>query len=261
MTEPRPPRIARRLRRIRITGWTALSLLLTTIAGFATWAYSPYPVDDEAVREVLGRSDIIVTASAHLVVMGPAETVEHTPEEALLFIPGARVEPHAYASSFADFVAATGMTVVIPRPLANLALLDSRELSDFASLSPVPITAVAGHSLGGVKACQLASDPQIDNLILFASYCVNDLSSRDLQVLTILGSRDQLTDVASVKGATPLLPPRASTLTIDGANHASFADYGPQTGDGVATVSRVEVRTQLAQALGSLLGVGSGQGN
>lgn len=261
MTKPRPPRIARRLRRIRITGWTALSLLLTAIAGFATWAYSPYPLDDKAVREVLGRSDITVTASAHLVVMGPTETVEHTAEEALLFIPGARVEPHAYASSFADFVATTGMTVVIPRPLANLALLDWRELSDFESLSPVPITAVAGHSLGGVKACQLASNPQIDHLILFASYCVNDLSSRDLQVLTILGTRDQLTDVASVNDAATLLPSGASTLIIDGANHASFADYGPQSGDGVATVSRAEIRTQLAQALGSLLGVATGKDN
>lgn len=228
-------------------------MLLSTIAGFATWAYSPYPADAEAVREVLARDDIAVTATAHLMVI---ESVAHEGPltgQALLFLPGARVEPHAYAATFADLVVESGLTVVIPRPVANLALIDQRGVEQFARLSPQPITVVGGHSLGGVKACQLATDPQIHSLILFASYCVNDLSQANVAVLTLLASRDELTDIDAVNQSMSFLPDSATKVTIDGANHASFADYGPQSGDGNATLSRKQVNEEITSHLIRLL--------
>ncbi|MBQ3486823.1 MAG: hypothetical protein IJA71_00920, partial [Clostridia bacterium] len=36
------------------------------------------------------------------------------------------------------------------------------------------------------------------------------------------------------------LPASAAAEELPGGNHAQFGDYGPQKGDGVATVSRAE---------------------
>lgn len=250
MTTPHQnPRV---LRRIRITGWTALSALLTTVVGFAAWAYTPYPADDDAVRAVFSREDLIVSADAHHIVLTARQENLPLSNQAMLFLPGARVEPHAYAATFADFVSSTGMTVVIVRPLANLALLDPRGVEDFAALSPDPITAVGGHSLGGVKACQLATE-QIRTLILFASYCVNDLSQSDLRVVSLTGSRDGLTDLAALNSAAALLPTDAQSEEIIGANHASFADYGPQRGDMSETKGRAEVVKEITRVLEGLV--------
>lgn len=253
MTKPTSPRQARLLRRIRITGWTALSLLLSTIAGFATWAYSPYPSDAEAVVAVFSREDVVASADAHLVVLTPADSAVPRRDEALLFLPGARVEPDAYAGTFAALVAESGMTVVIPRPVANLALLDWRSLEDFQALSPVPITAVGGHSLGGVKACALATDERVSSLILFASYCIDDLSTSNLRVLTVSAERDGLTQQADIDNAAAVLPSTAVFHELAGANHSSFGDYGPQSGDKEASVGRDIIVDELTQVLAGFL--------
>ncbi|MBO4365994.1 MAG: hypothetical protein J5804_06870, partial [Eggerthellaceae bacterium] len=38
-------------------------------------------------------------------------------------------------------------------------------------------------------------------------------------------------------------------LIIQGGNHAGFADYGPQSGDGQASISNEEQITQTADAI------------
>jgi hypothetical protein len=42
-------------------------------------------------------------------------------------------------------------------------------------------------------------------------------------------------------------------VQIAGANHASFGNYGAQSGDGVATVSSDAVEAKITQALQSFL--------
>ena len=43
-------------------------------------------------------------------------------------------------------------------------------------------------------------------------------------------------------------------VTIEGANHASFGDYGPQAGDGERTISTEQMRAEVTAVLGDLLG-------
>lgn len=231
----------RKIRRIRITGWTALSSLLVTVVGFLGWAYTPYPDQPEPLRELYARDDIAWSIGPDVVVLGPIDQDGPLAGEALVFLPGARVNPHAYATTFHEVVTETGLTVIVPRPVMNLALVDGRDLDDFDALSPATrITAVGGHSMGGVRACELATDADVERLILIASFCVNDLQETTLAVLSVQGSKDELIDPREVASARDLMPESYQEVTIEGASHASFGDYGPQTGDGTPSLSRAD---------------------
>jgi hypothetical protein len=223
---------------------------MVTIVSFAVWAYSPYPANDEAVRELYQRDDIRLNSDPHLVIIEKTEDGGKHDGEAMVFFPGARVDPHAYAATFADFVAQTGMTVIIPRPTLNLALADTRSAKDLQALaSNAVITAVGGHSLGGVKACQMAPELGASHLVLLASYCASDISASTISVITLLGSNDGLTDLAAVDAAEALIPEGSPRLVLEGLNHASFGDYGPQNGDGVASTPRNLAIQQITDSL------------
>ena len=74
----------------------------------------------------------------------------------LVFIPGAKVDPAAYLWKLSGIVADSGATVVITEPTLNLAFFDTRPLSEFTADAPdVSEWYVGGHSLGGVRSCQL----------------------------------------------------------------------------------------------------------
>jgi len=241
---------AGRLRAIRITGWTALSLLLATIALFAAWGATPHSTNRDALIDVYSRDDLAIATSDDLLVIRPSDSEGPLAGKAMVFWPGARVDPHAYAGRFADFVAQTGMTVVIPRPVLNFALLDPRGPADFDEVAaPETVTAFGGHSMGGVKACELATEEGAVSLVLFAAYCAEDISGSEIAALTVVGSEDLLLTTEDIDTGISRLPADAIALTVEGANHALFGDYGPQPGDGVAEISAEEMTAELVIAL------------
>jgi len=245
----------RRLRRIRITGWTALSALLTTIVGFLAWAHTVYPADRAATIEVYRSGWVTVDDRSQAIIVTPDTDQTLLAETVLVFYPGARVDPYAYLPPLAHIAHDSGLRVVIARVPLNLALADTRDIEELAALAgPHTSVATGGHSLGGVKACFEAENPRVSHLVLFASYCANDLSGREgIQVLTVLGSLDGLTDPVTVTEAAVLLPDESSTLTISGANHASFGAYGPQAGDGPSRMSDQAMNSQLSDAVTDFL--------
>lgn len=178
----------------------------------------------------------------------------------MVFYPGARVDPYSYLPPLAELSNATGLRVVIAKVALNLALTDTRDASELAALAGENTDIlVSGHSLGGVQACMRAEEPVVSHLILMASFCANDLTQRDdLRVLTLLGSEDALTDVSQVDDASALLPPGGVRVTIEGANHASFGAYGPQTGDGVATLGRDDFTERLVSEITDFLATEDG---
>ena len=60
--------------------------------------------------------------------------------------------------------------------------------------------------------------------------------------------------MAIIEQNASLLPNDAQFVTIEGANHASFGDYGPQAGDGERTITSDDMRAELTALLGELLG-------
>jgi pimeloyl-ACP methyl ester carboxylesterase len=200
------------------------------------------------LAEVRENPAITVTDAAEGIVLAPADGDS---DVGLVFIPGAKVDPWGYAAILQD-LAEDGVTVVITRPWLNLAFFDPRGLDAFTSAAPdVDVWGVGGHSLGGVRACQLASDA--DALVLFASYCATDLSDSDLPVLSVSGSEDGLSTPEKIADARPLLPADAEFVEIDGASHASFGDYGSQAGDGTPRIGDDEMHAEVAEIVGGFL--------
>ncbi|MGO4489554.1 alpha/beta hydrolase [Microbacterium sp. 2RAF4] len=224
-------------------------MLVLAVAGVLAWsqigvmAAEPEPL--AAVRE---NPAITVTDADQGIVLAPADGGS---DLGLVFIPGAKVDPWAYAAILQG-LAEDGITVVITRPWLNLAFFDPRGLDAFTSAAPgVDVWSVGGHSLGGVRACQLASDA--DALVLFASYCANDLSGSDLPVLSLSGSEDGLSTPQKIADARHELPGDADLVEIEGASHASFGDYGPQDGDGTPTISTDDMQAEVTRLAGDFL--------
>lgn len=233
-----------------VAGWVA-GVLVLVVVGFLGWANTPMMGERPAAIEAWTDSAVQIRDAGDAVVMAPTGQASG---EGLVFIPGARVDPYAYLYKLSGAVAETGLTVVITKPTLNLAFFDTRPLSTFTSLAPdVDEWAVGGHSLGGVRACQLADDPAVKRLILFGSYCANDLSQSGLAVLSIGGERDGLSTPAKIEGAAHLLPSDATFVEVPGMTHAQFGDYGLQPGDGTATISDDQARDAITAALVSVL--------
>jgi len=241
--------VKKKRRLLRWILWSIVVVLVIAVGGTLAWTQiGVMPAEVQPLAEAKANPAITVTDASEGIVLAPADGVSET---GLVFIPGAKVDPWAYVSILQD-VAADGTTVVITRPWLNLAFFDLRGLDAFTSVAPdIESWGVGGHSLGGVRACQLAEDA--DALVLFASYCATDVSGNALNVLSLAGTEDGLSTPAKIADARHLLPDDAVLVEIDGASHASFGDYGRQAGDGTPTISREEAQAQIQQATIELL--------
>lgn len=233
-----------RRRIVRIVGFSALGAFGLAIVGFLIWSQLVMTAELAPLAAVATDPGIAITESDSAIVLAPSDAANGI---GLVFIPGAKVDPHAYESVLAPVVDAGG-TVVITKPILNLAFFDLRGLDTFTDqAADVTTWYVGGHSLGGVKACQLAADA--DGLVLFGSYCANDLSDSGLPVLSIGGSQDGLSSPTKIAAAKDELPADATFVQIEGGNHAEFGSYGAQPGDGEATITEQEAHARIAAAL------------
>ncbi|MGV8970115.1 MAG: alpha/beta hydrolase [Microbacteriaceae bacterium] len=250
-----------RTRRSAALRWfiAVFTSVLLVVVGFLAWASTPMRGDRQATIDVWTNSSISVTSTSHSIVLSPSATGAKPSGMGLVFIPGARVDPYAYMFALSGIVEQQGVTVVITKPTLNLAFFDTRALSVFTADAPeVTQWFVGGHSLGGVRSCMLAepateTEPVVAGLILFASYCANDLSESSLPVLSLSGSNDLLSTPEKIRDASALLPDTATFVEIEGGNHAQFGSYGMQPGDGEATISGLEQRAAITRALESFL--------
>lgn len=232
--------IGRRVIRILIAIVVVVAVL---VAAFLVYAHIVMSGTRSAAVRVWKDERVGVSDAGNSIVMKPTTQSNGV---GIVFVPGAKVDPYAYMETFRRVVDA-GTTVVITKPTLNLAILDTRPLSDFETHAPgITTWAVAGHSLGGTRACALAPTAGTKGLLLLGSYCVNDLSSSSVSVLSLGGTRDGLSTPAKIRAHRGELPASARMVEIEGANHARFGHYGVQPGDGVATTSRETVDRRIA---------------
>jgi hypothetical protein len=162
----------------------------------------------------------------------------------LVFYPGGLVDHRAYVP-LAARIARGGHPVAIVRMPLDLAVLGKgRGLAVPALLPGVGRWAIGGHSLGGAMAADLVHDRpgRFAGLVLLAAYPPDgaSLAATGLPVLSIAGTRDEVVNREKLDRSRALLPPTALFVAIEGGNHAQFGDYGPQKGDGEATIGREE---------------------
>jgi pimeloyl-ACP methyl ester carboxylesterase len=239
---------------LRVLGRIAVALIVVAVlavTAMLAWSSMVLRGERPASIDAWTNPEISITTTDSSIVITPIGVPSG---DGLVFIPGAKVDPYAYMFKLSGIVEETGMTVVITKPTLNLAFFDQRPLSTFTDAAPdVSRWFVGGHSLGGVKACMLADDPDVAGLVLFASYCANDLSQTSLDVLSIAGSADLLSTAEKIDAAASLLPESTQFVEIEGLNHAGFGDYGVQPGDGSVSLTSDQARDEITRVLKEFL--------
>jgi hypothetical protein len=208
----------------------------------------PFLAEPVALDALRGSDQVTVTDGRTATVYSPAGE----PRSGLVLVPGARVDPRAYAV-LASRIAAEGHEVVVVKCPFDLELLCPDAPAGFVT-EDMPWV-VGGHSLGGVVAAAYAGrDSEVDGLVLWASYPLQDISDREaLVVASVSAGNDGFSTPAKVDERMPLLPADTERVEIAGAIHSFFGDYGIQPGDGVASVSREEAQDQIVAATLALL--------
>ena len=225
-----------------------LFALMLIFAGGVLWITAvPAPLP-AAVQALQSDASVAVVETDWLLF----EPAAGTPDTGLIFYPGGKVPPAAYAP-FAHDIAADGYRVVIvPMPL-NLAVLGADRAQEVIERYPdIQHWAIGGHSLGGSMAARFAHDhpDEIEGLILWASYPEDskNLSGSNLKVASIYGTLDGLATPAEIERSQVLLSADTLFVAIEGGNHAQFGWYGSQAGDNPAAISPEDQQAQTVTA-------------
>ncbi len=222
-----------------------LIVLLLAVAGFTAWAYTPLGPMPEALAALQSDTAVQVTTSPWL-TFAPASG---QPATGFIIYPGGRVDARSYAP-VARAIAAEGyLAVIVPMPF-NLAVTNVGAADRVIAAHPeIAHWAIGGHSLGGAMAANYAytRPDAVQGLILWAAYPAgnNSLADRSLAVTSIYATADGLATAEKIDASRPLLPASTRYVAIAGGNHAGFGWYGPQGGDGQASVVRAAQQAQV----------------
>jgi len=206
---------------------------------------------------LLSDAQVVVLETRTHISFRPTESAG---EARLLFLPGGMVQPSAYAP-VARAIAEAGFEVVIVKlPFLGRHVLHAGHEAEVARRVRTWTTepgsrpwVLAGHSMGGRLAAEItAAEPgPVAKLVLVATTHPRDvdLSRASVDVVKIHGTRDGVASLARARENAPLLPADTRWYEVEGGNHAQFANYGPQLGDGRATISRAEQQRALVSIL------------
>jgi hypothetical protein len=165
---------------------------------------------------------------------------------ALIFYPGAKVEATAYVRLLAN-ISRHGITCVLVQMPFRLAFFDSSAADEvFGKLPHIRSWYIGGHSLGGAMASSYMSrkPDRLAGLVLLGAYRYGAVERS--KVLTIYGANDQILNRKKIAGSD-------KPLVIGGGNHAYFANYGKQDGDGGATITQDSQQAIAAEAIAQFI--------
>jgi len=237
----RPRPAPSRWRRVVAATGVVVALLL---AGGLGWL-RPFQATAPAVAAMHSDADVQVDESWDSIELAPKG---QPPVVGLVFTPGGRIDARAYARILRP-VAAAGYLVVILKVPYGIAFTDPYQSGGpIARHTEVRAWAVGGHSLGGVTAALYAARHPSVALLLWGSYPSSDLSGHTAAVTSISGTEDKLTTPSDIAASKAKLPARTCFVTIPGAVHAFFGDYGVQRGDGNPTTTRTEAQSRIVAA-------------
>ena len=171
---------------------------------------------------------------------GPSE------ENAMVFYPGAKVEETAYAPLLHRF-AEEGMDVCLVKMPFRLAFLGIGKASDVMAQYDYENWYIGGHSLGGAMAAAYAArhGDALAGVVLCAAYPIGALDQHMTEIC-VYGSEDGVLDPKRLESSRAYAPETCFEHVIEGGNHAQFGNYGPQRGDGAATISAEEQQRAAA---------------
>jgi len=224
--------------------WATLGIL--ALLGFAGWSFVAYRASGDARMALVSDDTVGVVRGGHHWLLAPMNT--STQKVALLFFPGALVEPAAYGPLLRK-IALAGYTVLLVEVPhrgafggADGAAVISRARLAMLGVSGVSEWVIAGHSRGGAVAARFVreSPAGVRALILVGTSHPRDFSLAEstLSVTKILGTRDGVAPLEKSEDNRHLLPARSRWVLIEGGNHSQFGSYGFQPGDHFASIDR-----------------------
>ena len=165
--------------------------------------------------------------------------------DVLVFYPGAKVDEKAYAP-LCRRLAEDGIDCIVVEMPLHMAFTDREAAERYRSQYDYEHWYLGGHSLGGAMAAAYAAqnDTHWDGLVLLAAYSIAPLPQ--MKCCFVYGDQDGVMKRDQYEAGKEYWPVGAAELVIAGGNHAQFGDYGPQRGDGTATITAEE---QLSQTL------------
>ncbi|MCY3780205.1 MAG: alpha/beta fold hydrolase [Chloroflexi bacterium] len=231
-----------------------LCLVAIVVVGLVLYFGTPSGAVMLEAKAALVSDNVVHVSRGRWIVFAPASK---TVTSGVIFYPGGRVAPEAYAPLARTLAESGSLAVIVPMPL-NLAVLDADAATAVIVAYPQVATwVIAGHSLGGSMAARYAHDnpERVDGLVMLAAYPEAHLDFRDqaLAVATVYGDRDGLATLEEVENSFLQLPTDAMKILIKGGNHAGFGWYGEQEGDHPAQISRDVQQEQVISAFLSLM--------
>ena len=238
------------------TIWIVLGVIAALCVGFVVWwCATEYQPDELARAAVADEDGDLDGVRVETLDDGKISFVAEDACAGMVFYPGAKVDPEAYAPLLTA-CAREGVTCVLVKPPLDFALLDIDAAAGVAELFPeIDTWLLAGHSLGGVAACEYtAKHPdEVDGVVLLAAFPQNDMTAYGGPMLTLRGTEDGIVTAEEYASAADLMPDDLLELELDGGNHAQFGNYGDQDGDGVATMPREEQQALAVSAISTLV--------
>lgn len=233
----------------------AIVALVAVLVAAMIWYVNDYYRADDVALEVLADvgSDVDGVVVSEL-PDGSIAFIPADPKAGLVFYPGAKVQPEAYAPLL-EQCAERGILCVLVKPLFNLAIL-SPDLADGAlrEFPDISTWIIAGHSMGGLAAADYTARhaDDVDAVALLASYPAVDLTGFTGSSLSLIGTNDGVLNWDNYEAADSKLPSGSTKELIEGGNHAYFGNYGEQAGDGQAAISRDEQQRRSVEELAEL---------
>ena len=244
----------RRKRRLAKRILIVVAIAVIALIGGLAWYVNDYYHADETARAAVadenGEADGVTVRE---LPSGAIAFVPKEPVAGLVFYPGAKVQPEAYAPLMTQ-CAERGILCVLVKPLFNFALLSIDAAGDATAQFPeINKWIIGGHSMGGVAASKYLSSHEADfaGISLLASYSTFDLTDFPGTALSVVGLQDNVLNWENYENAQSNLP-RNEIVEIEGGNHGNFGNYGEQAGDGQATISREEQQARTADAIAAL---------
>lgn len=242
MKESRKDKRKNRSGKIWIVSGIAAIIILVCFSLYV----SDYYHSDSYVKDYLsGTENVKVNKEDFgLFLDGPGE------EAALVFYPGAKVEYTAYLPML-SLLAERGVDCFLVKMPCNLAIFGKNKAGSCMKDRNYESWYIGGHSLGGAMAASFASEhpDDLEGLVLFAAYPTENLKDDSFFVLSVYGSEDRILSMEKVEEGRGYMPDHYTEICIEGGNHAGFGDYGDQSGDGTAQISREEQQTQTVEEI------------
>lgn len=238
--------------------WITAGLAATAV--FVVWSLVAYQANSDARAATAADHTIAVAHSGGVWRFTPARAPQQS--TALVFFPGALVDPRAYAP-LARSVAEAGYQVLLvelPRRGAfggaESPQLRTRIAAALASIPEHHSVVVGGHSRGAVVASALsAREPRLAGVVLIGTSHPRDvdLSGLEMPVTKIVGTRDGLASPPEVDQNAGLLPAQTRWVWVEGGNHSQFGWYGFQPMDRRPRIPAAEQRTIMTRAVLDLM--------